>query len=69
MKRRYLYTLLVSSGCRRGEVLDSKRHSLQAMELSRWLQTAVQWGPDLPFWGQVGHADGWLIIKAGDVPR
>ena len=44
----------------------SKQHSLQAVELSQWLQTAVeivsnlppqQWEPDLPFFGQTGHAD------------
>ena len=43
----------------------SKRHSLQAVELSQWSQAAVQIVsnlPDLPFFGHAGHADpldGW----------
>ena len=43
----------------------SKRHSLQAVELSQWTQAAVQIVsnlPDLSFFGHAGHADpldGW----------
>ena len=43
----------------------SKRHSLQAVELSQWSQAAVQIVsnlPDLPFFGHAGNADpldGW----------
>ena len=59
----------------------SKRHSLQAVELSQRIQTAVQivskppasskgGGGDLPFLGQAGHADpasllALLLMKAG----
>ena len=50
---------------------SSKRHSLQAVELSQWTQAAVQivsnrpqqWGPPIyRFFGHAGHADpldGW----------
>ena len=59
----------------------SKRHSIQAVELSQQSHTAVQivsnltappqWRPDLPFWASrpCGPA-GWLALiltKAGDV--
>ena len=56
----------------------SKRHSLQAVELSQWTQAAVQIVSNLPapsnggpiyrFWAcrPCGPA-GWLLTKAGDV--
>ena len=76
-----VYTVLFGQGVRKqfffiGKhklhgATGSKRHSLQAVELSQWSQAAVQivsnpppqqWGPDLPFFGHAGHADpldGW----------
>ena len=57
----------------------TKRHSLQAVELSQRTQAAVQivsnlpaqqWGPDLPFFGHAGHADpldGWRCCSQGRV--
>ena len=54
------------------DVVGSKRHSLQAVELSQWTQAAVQIVSNLPapnnggpiyrFFGHAGHADpldGW----------
>ena len=55
------------------EDMGSKRHSLQAVELSQRTQADMQivsklnshsqqWGPDLPFFGHAGHVDpldGW----------
>ena len=52
-----------------GSVMYSKRHRLQAMELSQRTQAAVQimsnlsapsnGGPDLPFFGNADPMDGW----------
>ena len=51
---------------RRTWLEGSKRHSLKAVDLSQRIQKDVQivfktppqqWGPNLPFWGKVGHAD------------
>ena len=77
----------VSLNFRRSSVLrgehcsmcGSKRHSLQAVELSQRTQAAVQivsnlpapsnGGPNLPFFGHAGNADplALLLTKAGDV--
>ena len=60
------FNLLMLLEDARGDHMESsKRHSLQAMELSQRTQAAVQIVsnlPDLPFFGHAGHADpldGW----------
>ena len=64
-------------GCKR-RPRGSKRHSLQAVELSQWTQAAVQivsnlpapmGAPILPFFGHADPLDGWRYCsqKRGDV--
>ena len=55
-------------------IFSSKRHSLQAVELSRWLQTAVQivskpptssnGGPIYLFWGKTAMRTRWMASAA-----
>ena len=48
-----------------GDVIAVTNCCANCVETSR----PQQWGPDLPFFGQTGHADplALLLIKAGDV--